>query len=260
MINFICLLLGCFWSIFTYYEAIAYNPYIKQLYMGQTGSGKTTHMCKSIQEDLKKGWTCYCNVPIPGAYLISPKMLGKTIFPPESSIYIDEAALVWHNRNWKNLDMSVIEYMRLVRHYKNKLTLYTQSLHDIDVSFMRVCDRLHLLSNYKQVIGKIRHLRFKQVLIPASDTAEARITDDIIAPNIFLGGMSFYWMPKWWDYFDTYDKQMELKEQVYEYIDYPPHLKKKPKSLKGHAGETFLKCPQSDAPQGPPEEKAKDDE
>lgn len=245
MIDLISLIIGFAMGWLYYYETIAYNPYTSELFIGHKGSGKTTHMAKTIQKYNKLGWKVFCNKSMPGSYFIETSDIGRYKFPPNSLVIVDEAGIYFNNRKWKELGMGVIKYMKLSRHEKNKLILYTQSSHEIDVSFMRVCDKLHLISNWKQVIGKVRHLKYKQVLIPASDTAEARITDDLVAINPLLGGISFYLMPIYWKYFDSFDSQIDLEEKEFEYIDYPPYIKKKKtkKSLKGWNRGNFLSVP-----------------
>lgn len=225
MVNNIFFVIGYLFSILVYYIIIGSNPYSSDLYIGKKGAGKTTLLTRLAYKFIKKGWAVFSTIPIPGTCLISPSDIGVVKFPPNSVIMVDEAGLIWNNRNWKNLGMQVIRFMKMCRHERNKLILFTQSNNEIDVTFMRICDRLGLVKNFANCIGIVKHLRYKQVLIPASATAEARITDDIVPISIFLGGLSIYWMPRYWQYFDSFDNQLDLVEKEFKLTPYPLGVK-----------------------------------
>lgn len=233
--------LGFIISILFYYAVIGKNPYSSELYIGKKGAGKTTNMANLACKYTKLGWNVFCTEKLSGTYYIDYHDIGSVKLPENTALLIDEAGLVWNNRNWKTLGMKVIAFMKYSRHYRVKLILFTQSNAEIDVSFMRICDRVILVRNIMNCIGMCRHLKYKQVLIPASATAEARITDDIVPVSIFTGGITFYWMPKYWKYFNSFNQVLELEEKHFDFTPYPPGVKPYAPFEGGRGGNFFKK-------------------
>ena len=223
--DFLGLVLGYCLISMLYYAVIGKNPYSSELYIGKKGAGKSTNMARLASKYTNLGWSVLCTEKLSGTYFIDYNDIGKVSIPENSVLLIDEAGIVFNNRNWKTLGMHVIKFMKYARHYRVKLILFTQSNAEIDVSFMRICDRLILVRNVMNCIGVCRHLTYKQVLIPASATAEARITDDIVPVFILFGGITFFWMPKYWKYFDSFNQVLELEDKEFEFTPYPIGIK-----------------------------------
>lgn len=229
--DFIFCFLALYLSTLFYYSILGSNPYTSELYIGKKGAGKSLTMAHLVKKYTKMGWKVFCNQKFSGTYYIDNNDIGFVKIPEDSVLLIDEAGILWNNRKFKNLAMAVIAYMKYTRHYRVKMVLFSQSNHEIDVSFMRICDKLILVRNVFKSICILRYLTFKQVLIPASETAEARITDDLVPVSIFLGGIKMFWMPQYWDYYDSYDQPLDLREQEFEFTPYPlgckPYVKEK---------------------------------
>ena len=136
------LLLGCIYLSFKYR-----NPYKWIHIVGFPGSGKTTLCVKLTQQHLKKGWTVFSNIKIPGAYLIDPNDLGQYYVSRKAIIILDEIGLVWDNRDFKAFKNHSRNWAKYHRHHQHKVYSFSQSM-DYDLKLRSVTDRLYLLVNY----------------------------------------------------------------------------------------------------------------
>ena len=91
------------------------NPFKFTMVVGKKGSGKTTWMVELIYKYLRRGWTVYANLDVPGVNYFDPKDIGKYTFPSGSVVLIDEANLFWDNRKWKDVAAALIEWFRYQR-------------------------------------------------------------------------------------------------------------------------------------------------
>lgn len=207
----------------SYYMIKFANPYKLIMVFGKKGAGKSTYMAKLVQQyNKKKGWTCFSDSPIPGAYLIETTDIGKVQFPEKSLIIVDEAGILFNNREWKNFSGAQRQYFKLQRHYKHRVILCSQSW-DVDLTLRLLADHLELLINYFNVLTVSKQIKRKIVVTEATGDQESRIADQlVISPFIMtpFGARHFIWIPKYAKLFNSYAAP-ELDTKFYYKVEYP---------------------------------------
>ena len=134
------------------------NPYKLTMVFGKKGAGKTTLLTKFAIKYMKLGYKVFSNVEIFGTYKFDPDQFGFVQFPPKSVILIDEVSLIWDNRNFKSFKPEVARYLRLMRHYKNIVFMFSQSF-DVDKKIRDLCDQMYLASNIFGFLSVARKIK-----------------------------------------------------------------------------------------------------
>lgn len=182
-----------------------YNPHTLTYIFGLKGAGKSTFMAYLMLRDIKNGWTVYTNMSdckIPGVRIFDSKDLKSCYPPPHSSIYIDEAGLVWDNRKYASFSDGYVEYFKYQRKVKNKVTMNSQAL-DVDKKIRDLIDYMYLMTSVLGCIGVARPLRRTIKPLEATGNSESRL-----AMNIEFEGLTkfrFLWLPKYWKWFDSFN-------------------------------------------------------
>lgn len=115
------------------------------VWFGIPGSGKTTTATQLAVTAKRKGIQTYSNVPIEGCYALNPvEDLGNYRIE-NAQIIIDEAGIDYNNRSYKSMPKSNIEWLKLHRHYKCNVHVFSQSYEDMDITFRRLATRYYLL-------------------------------------------------------------------------------------------------------------------
>lgn len=221
---FIIKFTGIFICLMSVYHIITkkwLNPFKLIFVFGKKGSGKSTLLTKWSNRDLKRGWTVYSTEaekpsskyidftqpPIKNQInYIDPKHLYEYNFPPRSSVFIDEASLIWDNRDFKTMDKKIIEWFRYQRHHKVRVYLFSQTF-DIDKKLRDLADDMWLVDKYFRVFVVAKHMIRKPVVVHPSPDAPARIDDDILIDSPLLalfGGRSIAFIPYWAKRFDSH--------------------------------------------------------
>lgn len=130
--------------------------------------------------------------------------LGEWTFPPHSYVVIDEAGIEYNNRKYKTMKQSLIEWLKLSRHYRCDVDFLSQSWDDIDITVRRLASELW----YVRRIGPFTMLRriYKRVGI---DEETHQIVD-------------FFSFNKLWQIilFGKFnDIQIFLRKPYYKYFD-----------------------------------------
>lgn len=116
------------------------------LYFGSPGSGKSTLGARIVYKELKNKeskYSCiYSNYDLCGTYRIKSSDLARFAPAPHSLIIIDEAGIDFNNRKYKDMKMSIIEFLKLYRHYKCDIVFISQSWEDCDITIRRLVDNL----------------------------------------------------------------------------------------------------------------------
>lgn len=199
------------------------SPYTLTYIFGLKGAGKSTFMVKMMLRDLKNGWKVYTNMwdcNLPGVVLMDAQSLVSCAAPPGSSIYIDEAGLLWDNRSFKDFDKGFTEYFKLQRKYKNKVVINSQAL-DVDKKIRDLVDRMYLMTNVFGCIGVARPLKRTIKVLEAQGNSESRL-----AMNLTFEGITksvFFWMPNYWKYFNSF--QAPERELLPFDPDFQPYRK-----------------------------------
>lgn len=209
-----------------HYSTRAYiNPYIFTFYFGKKGSGKSTLLTKIAYENLKKGKTVYSTEYLSFDMVdkkenkvftletipISARSIPFTSFPAESVILIDEASLIWSNRDFANKDAKVqlkamAEFMQLQR--RNKLIVHMFSVSfDIDKKIRDQCDEMRIVTKFARVIVFAKRLIRKPIVVHPVGDSPASIQEDILSdPLIFypFGGLITAWIPHWAKFYKSF--------------------------------------------------------
>lgn len=177
------------------------NPYQLIMVFGKKGSGKSTFIAKYSQKYLKKGYSVFSNIKIPGTYLIEPKNLINYDFPPNSVIFIDEVALIWHNRDFKTFPKELIRFFKLQRHKKLRIYLFSQAFDDTDKVLRILTDKMYLIRR----VGNLSIARpiNKMLGISTDEDGNGRLVDTYKYGSYF--DSMFTYLPRYYHLFDSFE-------------------------------------------------------
>lgn len=220
------IILVLFWH-FTTLKFI--QPWRLYFYFGKKGCGKSTLLTKMAINDLKKGKIVYSTESLSikkrdkktnKTYIletlpIEPSIIYTYSFVPNSVIYIDEASLLWSNRDFKKMDKRIVEWFQLQRKYKVTVHLFSVSF-DIDKKIRDLCDEMYICNKVGRVWSIARHVVRKPVIVHPVGDSPSTITDDIIEDGILLapfGGMKITFIPHWIRYFDSFKSKYSFNSE-----------------------------------------------
>lgn len=127
------------------------------LYFGNIGCGKSTLVasfckrykkmrCKASSGLFKPHYrhvVTNLEVDIKNVNIDDFRGLGDAYtYPPYTLVLIDEASIVFNNRNTLNMSQKKIEYFKKSRHDKHDIYLFSQSWDDVDITLRRLCSEL----------------------------------------------------------------------------------------------------------------------
>lgn len=179
------------------------NPYKLIFVFGKKGSGKSCYLVHEILKHKKKGWIVYSDMPvnISGVRLINFNDLSTFRPVANSLIVLDEVGLSANNRNFKSFSDGMTEYIKLQRHFKVKMIMNSQSF-DVDKKIRDCTDSMILQTNLLNCISIGRPIIRSVTLTEPTAEAESRIADSLRFDKIWH--WHFYWMPKYFKYFDSH--------------------------------------------------------
>lgn len=180
------------------------NPYRLIFIFGKKGAGKSLYMVKQMMKYLKKGWTVYTDIDncnLPGVRIMNALDLSKFAPVENSAIFLDEAGILFDNRNFKNFNSGLRDFFKLQRKYKCRVFLNSQSF-DIDKKIRDVVDQMGLMVSIGNVFSIYRPIRRSITLTEPSSEAESRIADKLSFESIFKWQITY--LPKYFKYFDSF--------------------------------------------------------
>lgn len=189
---------------FNLYSSKFANPNQLIFLFGKKGSGKSTFMVRLMLQHIKRGWTVYTNmrdVVIPGVRLFDAQDLSTCTPAEHSVLFIDEAGLIWDNRNYKSFSSGLTEFFKLQRKYKCKVYINSQSF-DVDKKLRDLTDIMYLQSNIGNVIGITRPIIRTVRLVNPVESGESRISDGLRFGSVFSWRIT--WLPTYFKYFDSF--------------------------------------------------------
>lgn len=224
---FLCMFLGAFHFFTRKYV----NPYKLTMIFGKKGAGKSTLMVRLAYQYLSHGWDVYCTERLDGCYYIDYNDIGFKNIPPRSVLLIDEAGMVWDNRNFKNFKTEVRDWFKLQRHYKVKVVLFSQTF-DIDKKLRDLTDDMYLCTNVARVFSWAKRIRRKVVLTKPQGDSPARIDEELRFDSFLfwpLGSRILTFIPRYAPYFNSHScPVLPDKEYVYNPpLNVPKSLRKK---------------------------------
>ena len=180
------------------------NPYRLIFIFGKKGAGKSLYMVKQMMKYLKKGWTVYTdivNCNLPGVRIMNAMDLSEFAPVENSAIFLDEAGIIFDNRNFKNFNSGLRDFFKLQRKYKCRVFLNSQSF-DIDKKIRDVTDHMGLIVSVGNVFSIYRPIRRSITLTQPSAEAESRIADKLSFESLFKWQITY--LPKYFKYFDSF--------------------------------------------------------
>lgn len=207
------------------------NPNLLHMIVGKKGCGKTTIASMLAYKFFKKGLNVYSSedirVTIKGieykTIVIDPKVIYKYYFVPESKVIIDEAATIWHSRNFAKMDPRTIQWFKYQRHMKLEVFLFSQSF-DIDRAIRVLVDKFYLCHKFGRIITFVQQLHMQPVIVHPEGDAPASIQDDFIEePFLFtlFSGIQFVWIPKWTKLFDSFKLPDQMNQDPKSILPLP---------------------------------------
>lgn len=185
------------------------------LYFGLPGCGKTTLLSALAVKGLRKRSPykhvcCNVRLNIEGITYITSEDLG-TYKIEDSLILLDEAAIEFNSREYKNFAKRLVSFFMLHRHFRDDIVLFSQGWDTQDRTIRLITDRVYYV--------------FKGFLLGHWFTRYYRIPYDIIIPDPrngneklgeivqgyckpgFLGRLFSGWLyrPKYYKYFDSWE-------------------------------------------------------
>ena len=200
---FLCLLLAVIWLVIFIVKNRKHEIKL-EVYFGLPGAGKTTLCAAFTKSAFKKNVPTYTNVPVAGAYQIDPVEDLGAYDIQNSQILIDEAGIVWNNRDFGKFPKRIIEWLKLHRHYKCSVKVFSQSYNDMDITVRRLAYNFYLVK--RSIIPGVfccipirRSIGINQMTQEICDTY--KFDPLIIKPfttKRYIGR-------KYWHMFDSYD-------------------------------------------------------
>lgn len=177
------------------------NPYKLVFIFGKKGSGKSTMATKLATKFNKNGWIVFSDSPIFNTYKLDPNWIGKYDFPPNSVLIIDEGAIVFHQRNWKQFKNEMKDFFVMQRHKRVYVVVMSQSF-NIDKVIRDLTDEIYLMVNYLGVFSIAKRINKGVKLANENNDADSFIGEQYSwdLPWNWLG----VYIPRWKKFFNSY--------------------------------------------------------
>lgn len=200
--------LPCFLLVYHLLTKKYLNPYQLIFVFAKKGQGKSTYLTKVALQHLRRGWTVYSTEPIPGCFKIEPKDIGYFEFKPHSLVVVDEAGLIWDNRDFRNFKPEVRDFFVLQRHRHLRVIMCSQSF-NVDAKVRSLADSMYLLEKKFRVFSYGKRILKMLDIVEAdgSQNSESRIVDQLKfdTPLLFwAGSRTLTFIPAWTKYFDSF--------------------------------------------------------
>lgn len=138
----------------------------------------------------------------PFVHHINCRKLYAYQFPVNSVILIDEINLLWDNRDFKNFPKELQKMLRLQRHRKIKIIMFSQT-YDCDLKIRNLADHLYLCNKFARVFTICTaYVKRPVVLTSEQTTTEARMSDDFQKLPFWYNRVTF--IPKWIKNYDSF--------------------------------------------------------
>lgn len=204
-------MIAIFFAIFVFLFAFAFytkkynNPYKLIFIFGKKGAGKSCYMVNEMLKHLRHHWIVYTDMQdilIPGVRIIDSRQLAEFVPEPHSVLFLDEVGITYDNRDFKSFPKGLRDFFKFQRKYKCKIYMNSQAF-DVDVKIRNVVDSMILQTSILNCISISRPIRRSITLTDPTGDQESRIADKLVFEKVWH--WKFYWMPKYFKYFDSFD-------------------------------------------------------
>lgn len=186
------------------------NRFNLTIIFGKKGSGKTTYLAKLAYNFVKKGVVVYTNVPlkIDGVRYCNPLDIKDHTIDPYGVLLWDETNLDVDNRSWKSTDKGLIEYMRLLRHYKINVYMFSQTF-DVDKKLRDLADYLYICKKFARVFTVLRrvdkYLDVRQAGSEGSNSDSSAIVENYRFTSFLVSPPQIAFIPHWSKLFNSFE-------------------------------------------------------
>lgn len=200
------------------------SPYTLDVYFGKKGCGKSTTLQKLAYNYYAKGWNVYCDKNDsfqPFVTQIDASRLYEYKLPPNSVVFIGEANLHWDNRSFKDFPKPMQKYLRLQRHKRVKVVMFSQT-YDTDKKIRDLADRLFICAKRLALFTWCRAYVKVPTIVPAKEAKDtAKMADDFVKVPLLSRANVLTFIPRWVGEFDSFiddkeDYRIDLTKPVQE--------------------------------------------
>lgn len=173
-----------------------------KIFFGSPGAGKTTHAAMIVARNEKKGIPTFSNVYIKGAYEYDANKDLGVYYIGDCDLIIDEAGIEFNSRKYKSLSQTIIEFLKLYRHFNIRdVYVYSQAPDDMDITLRRLSTEFYLMR--KSLIPEFSYTRRIVRDIGRIDQMSKQLTDGYqYAPF----SKRYFFRRLYYDRFDSWEK------------------------------------------------------
>lgn len=196
---FILLLIGLFvvYVLLNFWLEKRHTEYGITFIAGQIGAGKSTFAVKQAIKHLKAGWNVYSTDYIEGCFQLNVKDLETMSCPEKSLLIIDEASLKMNAREFAKTKLSLIEYFKLSRHYKNKVIMISQTFGDTDKQIRELASKVFFIRKFLNGVISFPVRVHGDLAIGQDGQPAVQYRIGHLAAPLYL--------PRWYKYFNSFD-------------------------------------------------------
>ena len=214
-----------FIGVFAYFSHVSKsfnNPYKLVMIFGKKGSGKNTLLTKLSIKYNKLGYTVFSDSQIFNTYKLEPNWITKYDFPHNSVIMIEEAGIIWDNRNFKAFSNEFRDFFKLQRHHHVIVYLCSQSF-DIDKKLRDLTDEMYLCTNIMGIFSIAKRINKKITIHKNNDDSG---NDDSFLTESYSFGFPwehiYTYIPRYIPFFNSFHvvkKGIDIPKLRYEFLN-----------------------------------------
>lgn len=187
---------------------------------GKKGSGKNTLLTKLSIKYNKMGYKVFSDSEIYNTFKLDTNWIGKYDFPENSVLMIEEAGIVWDNRNFKTFSAEVRNFFKLQRHKKIIVYLASQSF-DVDKKLRDLTDEMYLLVNYMGIFSVAKRINKHISIHNGSDENDGESFLTETYQFDFPWNWKFTYIPRYIMFFNSFEAEKfpQVHLSRYRFID-----------------------------------------